>query len=876
MRKILLLAVVLALSLGAHAAPSATEVFAKASPSIVVIIALDDQKRPIGSGSGVVVERGKVVTNWHVVERASSVSVRRKETNYTASILQDRRDRDLALLSVQGLDAPPVSVSPVRTLAVGQTVYAVGAPAGLELTLTHGLVSALREVDDGKLIQTSAPISPGSSGGGLFNEQGQLVGVTTLKRTGAAMEGLGFAVPADWVVQLVNPDKKTLQKSAWSEWSWFVGIAALVFTLVFGRRILSFAIDRFGEQRQPITEEPSPHTINKTQHDANENATTESSGDSLPSSLLQYARAAREELSQGRPEPSAWKKAETFSNGDPTQAQQLYVRFRASDMEDADAGARAIPLRKQTDNALRHSDTNDSLPHDRNGRKAIVFAAVLVLALILSLPLVTGIIVQRELKSFITTSNVGTKFVVNSIETYNRSWLQSEFETSHKIDGADKSIYVRHSLSHIPTVDHGIKLIIKSQIDSDRSGIVGSQLAPLTRDHLPQATTAIQLRGGYLTEVSVKDLEPAKTNSKGSDVISWRGVSFTISRSGRNSPTSLLLRLGGFSLENPDEKFKLGYSDLEMSLDNSEAIFGDSAAGATWSLSIGGMLSSSPKTGTSKSGLTKIAFKHSRTNDVISGELNGSISDFSVNSLSPPIAYSGTNFVWKLNANRVSASALKNWNRYFLSHDDPRYLPATSAIPQLLKYSPTIDIIDTKLNAQLNQITGEISISANLSFDTNGLNPETSTYDEYVKRTLFSSAISASKKLLLEGLEYSEKTDRIARIAGLEKQRQYFSEADKSAYIQEAKTHSETKIREAIEQGYLIDKSEKVEAQIKYANEKWTINERDLEDLDPELVKEKEQREAIARTRQMSDELRPRPYSDQVKTIVQWRESGNE
>jgi S1-C subfamily serine protease len=76
-------------------------------------------------------------------------------------------------------------------------VYAIGTPQGLERTLSQGLVSAMRETSEGTVIQTSAPISPGSSGGGLFDTQGQLVGITTFQtKTG---QNLNFAIPVDWL-----------------------------------------------------------------------------------------------------------------------------------------------------------------------------------------------------------------------------------------------------------------------------------------------------------------------------------------------------------------------------------------------------------------------------------------------------------------------------------------------------------------------------------------------------------------------------------------------------------------------------------------------------------------------------------------------------
>ncbi len=108
-------------------------------------------------------------------------------------------DRDLCELNVGNLQAPRASLYTGR-LRVGQRVYAVGAPEGLELTISEGLVSSIREMDGAHYIQTSAPISSGSSGGGLFDVEGRLLGLTTF----IIPEGqnLNFALPASWITEL--------------------------------------------------------------------------------------------------------------------------------------------------------------------------------------------------------------------------------------------------------------------------------------------------------------------------------------------------------------------------------------------------------------------------------------------------------------------------------------------------------------------------------------------------------------------------------------------------------------------------------------------------------------------------------------------------
>ena len=201
---------------------SAKEVFRQAAPSVVVVLALGRDGATTGQGSGVVVDRTEVVTNCHVVEDAAGIAVRQAsdhtgETTWRmkASVLTRNDERDLCLLYVDQLSDPPAPAAArlgsAKTLSVGEEVYAIGAPRGLELSLSRGIVSQLRGVMGKRrdpLIQTDAAISPGSSGGGLFNANGELVGITTFKRRG---ENLNFALPADWVRELQEQRRSALE-----------------------------------------------------------------------------------------------------------------------------------------------------------------------------------------------------------------------------------------------------------------------------------------------------------------------------------------------------------------------------------------------------------------------------------------------------------------------------------------------------------------------------------------------------------------------------------------------------------------------------------------------------------------------------------------
>src|SRR5688572_4629459 len=192
---------VLAAGAAQAAAPgkSPEQIYQQASPSVVVIHALDAEGNPINLGSGVVTGREVVTTNCHVIEDAGRIEVTYQGNNYPATPGSVHQERDVCQIRVPQLTAPRAVVSTGR-LRVGQRVYAIGAPEGLELTFSEGIVSSLRDFDGSQYIQTSAAISQGSSGGGLFDTDGRLVGITAFFI--AEGQNLNFALPASWIADL--------------------------------------------------------------------------------------------------------------------------------------------------------------------------------------------------------------------------------------------------------------------------------------------------------------------------------------------------------------------------------------------------------------------------------------------------------------------------------------------------------------------------------------------------------------------------------------------------------------------------------------------------------------------------------------------------
>ena len=199
-------------------------IFKQASPSVVYITTLSRVVNPWtrnvfevakGTGSGFIWDaHGHVVTNYHVIEDASSARVRLDDNRaYQAVLVGVSPEHDLAVLRINvPFDRPrPVPIGTSGDLQVGQKVFAIGNPFGLDHTLTTGVVSALdrsigtekgRSVDH--LIQTDAAINPGNSGGPLLDSAGRLIGINTaIYSPSGAYAGIGFAIPVDTVNRVV-------------------------------------------------------------------------------------------------------------------------------------------------------------------------------------------------------------------------------------------------------------------------------------------------------------------------------------------------------------------------------------------------------------------------------------------------------------------------------------------------------------------------------------------------------------------------------------------------------------------------------------------------------------------------------------------------
>ncbi len=199
-------------------------VFKKTSPSVVHITNLALQRdlfslrvteQPQGTGTGFIWDdAGHIVTNFHVIQGANSATVTLSDQSvHPAKLVGAYPDRDLAVLRIEAPKdkLPAIAIGASRELQVGQKVYAIGNPFGLDQTLTTGIVSALnREIESVTrrtirgAIQTDAAINPGNSGGPLLDSAGRLIGVnTSIYSPSGASAGIGFAIPVDEVNRIV-------------------------------------------------------------------------------------------------------------------------------------------------------------------------------------------------------------------------------------------------------------------------------------------------------------------------------------------------------------------------------------------------------------------------------------------------------------------------------------------------------------------------------------------------------------------------------------------------------------------------------------------------------------------------------------------------
>ncbi len=179
----------------------------EANGTIVSVVMSDKDGNPIAQGSGFLISKdGHVVTNYHVIKTGTSALVKLPNGSFFAvsGVLASDKQRDVAIIKANGTDFRTLSLGDSSRLQVGEEVVAIGNPLSLESTVSNGIVSAIRTVEDegDKFLQITAPISPGSSGGPLFDMAGEVVGITTSHLVGG--QNLNFAIPINDVKPMLG------------------------------------------------------------------------------------------------------------------------------------------------------------------------------------------------------------------------------------------------------------------------------------------------------------------------------------------------------------------------------------------------------------------------------------------------------------------------------------------------------------------------------------------------------------------------------------------------------------------------------------------------------------------------------------------------
>jgi len=201
----------------------AEEIFENFANSVVYI----NNEKDKGSGSGFIINHKglKIITNWHVVETATDVTICLRTENlnrvcdtdfYSGKVVKKNKQKDLAMIEVKGLPSSlkPVTYGSYKKVKIGQTAFAIGHPEGLVWTFTNGMISQKRpdhrwsyktSRHRAKTIQIQVPINPGNSGGPLFNKDSELIGVNTFTSEG---ENLNFAIAVDDLIEFINEVKQ--------------------------------------------------------------------------------------------------------------------------------------------------------------------------------------------------------------------------------------------------------------------------------------------------------------------------------------------------------------------------------------------------------------------------------------------------------------------------------------------------------------------------------------------------------------------------------------------------------------------------------------------------------------------------------------------
>lgn len=183
---------------------SASQIAKKVFPSVVMLVLEDEYGQPLSFGSGFFVNSNVLATNLHVVTNSSNgyaKVVGKKVTYPIEGIVALDAEADIALLKIRGALLPPLKIGDSKLAEVGDEIFAVGNPEGLEGTFSQGIISGIRNVSATTLLQITAPISPGSSGGPVIDKKGLVIGIAFATFNNG--QNLNFAIPSSYLTNLL-------------------------------------------------------------------------------------------------------------------------------------------------------------------------------------------------------------------------------------------------------------------------------------------------------------------------------------------------------------------------------------------------------------------------------------------------------------------------------------------------------------------------------------------------------------------------------------------------------------------------------------------------------------------------------------------------
>jgi len=193
----------------------ADTIFKEYSKTVVIVLTYDEKGELICQGSGFIVRAdGAVVTNYHVISNARNIKIKSgdKTLDVEGLIFSDK-ENDLVILKAKGENLSVVKLGDIKKTNVGEKVYVISSPQGFENTISDGILSGIREITpDRKVLQITAPVSPGSSGGPVFNKNGEVIGIATFIIEKA--QNLNFAMPVNLIKDKINILKVTALKNA--------------------------------------------------------------------------------------------------------------------------------------------------------------------------------------------------------------------------------------------------------------------------------------------------------------------------------------------------------------------------------------------------------------------------------------------------------------------------------------------------------------------------------------------------------------------------------------------------------------------------------------------------------------------------------------